>query len=61
MIIIEVRVFYQVFDLGLTWLRGRVTGYTGQPGKNKKKIFEILIFHMKKLRNNLYEYKLYML
>jgi hypothetical protein len=30
----------------------------GKPEKIKKKIFEILIFHMKKLRNNPYGYKL---
>jgi len=29
--------------------------------KFKKYIFEVLIFHMKKLRNNPYEYRLYIL
>jgi len=32
-----------------------------QLGKILKKIFKILIFHMKKLRNNPYEYRLYVL
>ena len=32
-----------------------------QPTKHFKKIFEVLIVHMKKLKNNPYEYELYML
>ena len=32
-----------------------------QPEKIKKNIFKVLIFHMKKLRKNPYEYMLYML
>jgi len=39
---------------GLIWLN------PNQPGKNKIKI-KVLIFHIKKIRNNLYEYRLYML
>jgi len=31
------------------------------PEKIKKNIFKVLIFHMKKLRNNSCEYRLYML
>jgi hypothetical protein len=34
----------------LTRLSDRVPGFIGQPGKIKKNIFKILIFHMKKLR-----------
>jgi hypothetical protein len=48
---------------GLTWPRGRVPGFMGQPEstqKNFKNIFKVLIFHMKKLRKNPCEYKLYM-
>jgi hypothetical protein len=37
---------------GLTWVN---------PKKFKKYIFEVLIFHMEKLRNNPYEYRLYIL
>jgi hypothetical protein len=33
----------------------------GQSKKIKKKMFEVLISHMKKLRNNSCKYKLYML
>jgi hypothetical protein len=33
----------------------------GQPEKIKNKIFEVLIFHMKKIRNNPCKYRLYML
>ena len=34
------------------------TTYLGQLGKILKNIFEVLIFHMKKLKNNTYGYNL---
>jgi len=49
--------------LALEWTQSRsqLSGFISQPGKIFKKIFKVIIFYMKKLRKNLYEYRLYML
>jgi hypothetical protein len=48
-------------DLGDDPTKGPGRGLPGSTRKNLKNIFEILIFHMKKLKNNSCKYRLYML
>jgi hypothetical protein len=48
---------------GLTRLKSQVSGYMGWPKSTRnffKKIFEVLILHMKKIKKQFMWYRLYM-
>jgi hypothetical protein len=60
MVIIVLAIIVIKPDSGVDSARGWIAGYMGQPRKINF-FFEVLIFHIKKLRNNLSEYRLYML
>jgi len=59
MVIIVVAIIVIKLDPGVDSAKGLGCGLYGSTWE--KKIFEILIFHMKKLKNNSCEYRLYML